>query len=253
MSNGTIERRYIPAEFETRAKGDEGIVEGYAAVWDKLSKDLGGFVEQFRRGTFAKHLADGGEVHALFNHDPAEVLGRRGNGTNVVSEDDTGVHYRVVINLRKPSGRDRFEDIDRGDVHQSSVGFRVVTGGDDWGFTDQGYPLRTVTAAALRDVSPVTFPAYSDTEVDVALRSLSDATGIELSAIAEAAESRDLADLIAGRHSDDGALDNGDDGGNGPGSGAGGDSGQRDTHRLAIARRRMDLDQLRQRESHRGT
>ncbi len=59
--------------------------------------------------------------------------------------------------------------IERGDIDQMSFGFRVKAGGQEW--SEEGEEvIRTLTDVALFDVSPVTFPAYQET--DVAVRSL---------------------------------------------------------------------------------
>ena len=44
----TLERRYTTAGFEYRASGDRtpGTMRGYALKWDRLSQNLGGFVER---------------------------------------------------------------------------------------------------------------------------------------------------------------------------------------------------------------
>ena len=65
---------------------------------------------------------------------------------------------------------------------------------DDWGQTDDGYPLRTLTEVALRDLGPVTFAAYESTSAS--LRSLADTTEIDLEVLIQAAEDNNLRDLI---------------------------------------------------------
>jgi len=57
--------------------------------------------------------------------------------------------------------------IDRGDVDQTSFGFETLS--DRWETVDGG-EVRTLMKVRLFDVSPVTFPAYPNTEVG--LRSL---------------------------------------------------------------------------------
>jgi phage head maturation protease len=59
--------------------------------------------------------------------------------------------------------------IERGDITQQSFGFNIKS--DEWKDLDKDVPIRTITEVDnIFDVSPVTFPAYPDTEV--ALRSL---------------------------------------------------------------------------------
>jgi hypothetical protein len=57
------------------------------------------------------------------------------------------------------------ESIERGDITQSSFAFRTID--DEWTRTQDGYPLRTLTQVSLHngDVSPVTYPAYEDTDI----------------------------------------------------------------------------------------
>jgi phage head maturation protease len=62
------------------------------------------------------------------------------------------------------------ELVQRGDVRKSSFAFRVPKDGEDWGLSDQGYPMRHLLTGQLVDVAPVNVPAYLDTSA--ALRSL---------------------------------------------------------------------------------
>ena len=57
------------------------------------------------------------------------------------------------------------ESISRGDISQSSFGF--IVGEDEWEKTEEGN-LRTITKVErLYDVSPVTYPAYPETNAAV--------------------------------------------------------------------------------------
>lgn len=145
-------------------------VEGHAAVFNRLSQDLGGFVEQVAPGAFKKTIQEA-DVRALFNHDPSQVLGRSTAGTLRLSEDNVGLHYSVDL-PDTSFARDLAVSMGRGDVSQSSFGFRVVPNGDAWSFTDQDYPLRTLNELQLMDVSPVTYPAYLDADSGIAGRAL---------------------------------------------------------------------------------
>ena len=167
MSEPTIERRAF-AMVELRVEGaDDGPkrVVGHAAVFDSLSEDLGGFRERVARGAFAATIATD-DIRALFNHDPNQVLGRNRAGTLKLAEDETG----LAIAITPPDtqvGRDLLVSIERGDVSQMSFGFQTLS--DEW-VMEAGDEVRTLKAVRLFDVSPVTFPAYPQT--DVALRAL---------------------------------------------------------------------------------
>lgn len=165
-SPSAVEHRAFTLQgLEIRAAGDGGPrIVGYAAVFDKPSVDLGGFTEIIRRGAFSKTLNDGADVRALWNHDPNYVLGRTKSGTLELNEDDTGLR----IEISPPDtqwARDLMETIRRGDVDQMSFGFRTIR--DRWQSDQNGVTVRELLEVALYDISPVTFPAYPDTQVQV--------------------------------------------------------------------------------------
>ncbi|MCK9341136.1 MAG: HK97 family phage prohead protease [Synergistaceae bacterium] len=162
-----IERRYFPVE-ELRAITDEaGLrhITGYAAVFNSLSEDLGYFREKIDPGAFAETI-NSDDIRALKNHNSDYVLGRNKSGTLTLSEDQRG----LKIDVMPPDAqwaRDLMVSIDRGDIDQMSFGFQTMA--DRWEIVD-GKEVRTLMKVRLFDVSPVTFPAYPDTEVG--LRSL---------------------------------------------------------------------------------
>jgi hypothetical protein len=157
------EVRYLSGA-EIRAKSDNTI-EGYAACFDVLSEDLGGFRERIRPGAFAPALRDSlGGCACLFNHDSSLLLGRVRAGTLTLSEDAAGLFFRCVLPPTE-TGRSVHSAISRGDCDQCSFGFSVGEDGQEWEESG-GVVIRTLTAIDhLYDVSPVTFPAYSQTSV----------------------------------------------------------------------------------------
>ncbi len=162
------ERRRITNRFEVRAQGDSTVVEGHAAVWNTLSQNLGGFVEQVARGAFTKTIAES-DVRALVNHDENLILGRNTAGTLDLAEDNSGLYYRVTLGSRSYE-RDLAESMERGDVNQSSFAFSVIE--DEWGYSSQDFPMRTLKEVRLFDVSPVTYPAYLDSDSGLAKRAI---------------------------------------------------------------------------------
>ena len=83
-----LERRYFAVE-ELRADDGDGTIQGYAAVFDSPSLNLGGFREIVRPGAFTQSVQRD-DVRALFNHDPNFVLGRTKSGTLALLEDERG-------------------------------------------------------------------------------------------------------------------------------------------------------------------
>jgi hypothetical protein len=167
MKEKNIERRYMPVTELRAIEGENGLrkITGYAAVFEKLSEDLGYFREKIQPGAF-RNTIKADDIRALWNHDSNYILGRNRSGTLSMSEDDHG----LKIEIDPPDAqwaRDLMTSIERGDVDQMSFGFRTIT--DSWQLVD-GEDIRTLIEVKLFDVSPVTFPAYPDTEVG--LRSL---------------------------------------------------------------------------------
>lgn len=168
-----VERRWFAVNElrAERADGEPVRLKGHAAVFNVLSQDLGGFREMIVPGAFMPSARED-DVRALFNHNPDHVLGRTLPKTLRLAEDDQGL--AIEIDLPETQlARDLAISIERGDVSQMSFAFRVKPGGQEWADTDQGF-VRTLKAVRLYDVSPVTYPAYQQT--DVALRSLSEFT-----------------------------------------------------------------------------
>jgi HK97 family phage prohead protease len=165
-----VERRYTPVIVQVRDVGDgKKRIGGYAAVFNRLSRNLGGFVEQVGPAFFnAARAAGWPDVMARYNHDDNMLLGTTGAGTLSLQIDDQGLSYTVD----PPASRgDVLELVSRGDVRKSSFAFMVPPKGDEWSLTDQGYPMRTLQSnGVLVDVAPVNMPAYTDSSAG--LRSL---------------------------------------------------------------------------------
>ena len=172
-----IERRVMPFEdedeltVEPRANGQAAIV-GYAAVYHRLSLDLGGFREEILPGAFDRILnrqRGKADVVALFNHDNNIVLGRTSSGTLELSSDEKGLRYVVT----PPASRtDIMELIARRDVRGSSFAFTVDKSGERFRQTDEGKTIRQIREVkGLYDVGPVLTPAYPASSATVAMRS----------------------------------------------------------------------------------
>lgn len=164
------ERRAITATQlrVSRTDGEPVRVRGYAAVFNQLSEDLGGFREQIVAGAFSERLAD--DVRALINHDSNLVLGRTGPKTLSMSEDTHGLAVDIVLPDTQ-FARDLAVSMERGDVSQMSFAFTVAADGQAWQRDGTGPWIRTIKRVArMYDVSVVTYPAYPQT--DAALRSL---------------------------------------------------------------------------------
>lgn len=167
-----IERRAFVADglkIERRAADEPARLIGHAAVFNALSEDLGGWREQIVPGAFADAI-QGDDVRALFNHDPNFVLGRNRSKTLTLSEDTRGLAIDILLPDTQTVRDLVVAPIERGDVSQMSFAFSVKPGGQDWAKDDEGRVVRTLKRLRLYDVSPVTYPAYPQT--DIAVREL---------------------------------------------------------------------------------
>jgi hypothetical protein len=192
-----IEKRYLTETVELRKDDNGGLkLGGYALKFNKLSQNLGGFVERILPGALNKTLADGGDVLARFQHEDNFLLGRTSAGTLRLSVDEVGLMYEVDL-PDTSYARDLAALAARGDVRNSSFAFWVPPEGDSWSLTDQGFPLRSLAEIGLADVAPVVSPAYLDTTTG--LRHLAEARNLDLDAVQAAAASNALADLLVER------------------------------------------------------
>lgn len=164
-----IEQLITPGKIEVREDDGKRMIVGYASVFYNGKQGtefelMPGLVERVMPGAFTKALRGKRDVVALFNHEEGRVLGRRSAGTLRLSQDETGLRYEIDA----PNHADALlESISRGDISGSSIGFRVAPRGERIKRSD-GLTVREITeVGALRDVGPVTFPAFEGTSAAV--------------------------------------------------------------------------------------
>lgn len=142
---------------------DKPKIEGYAAVFNSKSENLGGFREIIKEGAFTKTLKEKPDIRALWNHDSSYILGRTTNGSLTLEQDERGLKVSIVP-PETQWAKDLMTSIERGDVNQMSFQFRAIK--DEWRMED-GEAIRDLLEAELFEVSPVSFPAYESTSVSV--------------------------------------------------------------------------------------
>ncbi len=86
----------------------------------------------------------------------------------MLSEDDTGLRFELTP-PNTQLGNDVLELVERGDISGMSFGFRALK--ESWDITPTPY-IRTVTAAELREITVTSMPAYPESGVEIAHRSL---------------------------------------------------------------------------------
>ena len=161
-------KREVRFTTDFRVKPDDKGLEGYAALFNVKSEEMYGFRETIAPGAFKKNLATNPDVRCLFNHDPSAILGRTTAGTLSLKEDDKGLWYSCDT-PDTTVATDLLKSIRRKDISQCSFGFQVIE--QKWEYIQneagEQEQYRTILEAELLDVSPVTYPAYPQTSVDV--------------------------------------------------------------------------------------
>lgn len=159
-----IERRCYQCELRA-VDADSRVVEGYAAVYNSDSVDMG-FTELIMPGAF-DGVIEKSDVFALLNHnDERGVLARSkyGKGSLSLELDDNGLKYRFEA-PNTVLGDELLENLKRGDVDSSSFAFTVDQ--EEWinegTAQDEKWLRKIIKVRRLYDVSPVYTPAYPAT------------------------------------------------------------------------------------------
>ena len=152
-------------------KDSEIYAEGYSLVFNSWSEDLGGFVETIKPS--ALEGSDLSDVRALFNHNADKILARSSAGTLDLEADEKGLKFRFKI-PDTSYGKDIAENLRNGNINQCSFGFVLDENGDSFDFDEKRniYKRTLKKIKSVTDISLVTYPAYSETSVAPALRSI---------------------------------------------------------------------------------
>lgn len=173
-----VERRSIPlALADLRSLGDtpEGnrIIGGLGVPYGERSAQpvidpLRGkrYWEVIEPGAFAASVKTD-DIGCYVDHETWLILGRTGSGTMTLSESNKGVEFRTVLDTTTHA-LNLAKSIDRRDIYGTSFGWYTTE--DDWSRADDGIALRRVISGKLFDISPVSRPTFTGT--NVAFRSL---------------------------------------------------------------------------------
>ncbi|MFF9285400.1 HK97 family phage prohead protease [Streptomyces griseosporeus] len=176
----TEERRRLPvstADVAIRAAdGGEERFRGYAAKFNSRTA-IGnplrwGFYEEIAPGAFTKTLQEG-DARFLVDHDSYYVVSRVSAGTLSLSEDAVGLPVDSALDPALSYVNDLKANVRNGNITGMSFGFYVLK--DQWSTetidTSEGpaeVEVRRILEVRLIEVSAVTFPAYEDTEAELA-------------------------------------------------------------------------------------
>jgi HK97 family phage prohead protease len=179
-------RMFDAGDFEVREDGDGMHLEGYAALFNSRSENLGGFTETIAPGAFNASLKSRNNIFLLWNHDSGAPLASTRAGSLMLTEDDKGL--RISATLANTSvGRDVRELVATKVVSGFSFGFSLPTrGGDSW--NDNGTE-RVLKSVRLHEVSLTPFPAYTQTNGTATVRGwdkLAKRANVDADALADA-------------------------------------------------------------------
>ena len=173
------EVRYSPIVFRNLEE-DSRRLEGRAIVFDSYSNNLG-FYEKINRSAVTQELINNSDIIFTFNHDPNQLLARyrNGGGSLDVELREDGVYFSFDI-PNTTLGNDIYELIKRGDISNCSFCFSISDEKDSqkWEKREGKMYREIMKIGGLYDLSAVTYPAYSDTDIN--------ARSIEARNIAEA-------------------------------------------------------------------
>ncbi len=157
-------KAYMATQFKTREEQESGdlILSGYFIKFDEETELWPGYFEVIKREGVEKAIKDA-DIRALFNHDHSLVLGRTGNDTVRLGVDDVGLFGDIIINKDDPQAVGAYARVQRGDVIGCSFGFFPIKINTEE--RDDGSYLDTILDLEIFEVSPCTFPAYTQTEI----------------------------------------------------------------------------------------
>ena len=197
------ERRTITGSVHTRADG-EGMpkeVGGIAAVVNSVT-DLGYFEEVIMTGAFDNALNKDYDIRCLFNHEADLILGRtKADTCRVFVNGDGNLEYTWVPDYENPTHMSVVRSIMRGDITQSSFAFTIKE--QNWSESEKYGSMgkRSITMIdSLYDVSPVTYPAYEDTEADARSIAAIRDQELEIEAAKQSQVSADILKLALARY-----------------------------------------------------
>lgn len=114
---------------------------------------------------FADRIEAGEEIHLLSGHDYNRPLASRSAGSLTITDTDAALVLEARIEGGTSWAQDFLAAHRAGLVRGLSPGFRVQAGGERIEQRGNGL-LRTITRAALFEVSAVTVPAYPEAQIE---------------------------------------------------------------------------------------
>jgi len=176
MNKEKLQRRFLALEgsdfqITKRAEGDEYKIKGTPIVYNRevvLYENQHFRLTEIIESGAAREALLRAEQVLLWNHESSKPMAARKNNTLTVREDAAGVYIEADVS-GTVWGRDGYEAINSGLVDKMSFGFYVNEDGyTEERFVENGKRCCKRAIKKLErvvDFSPVTYPAYPDTDV----------------------------------------------------------------------------------------
>lgn len=183
-------------EMKIREEDGKRRLEGYFSVFDQPYEVVPGWMETIAPGAFDRVLRSGYDVKVLWNHDTNIVLGSTENRTAELREDARGLFGGVEINENDQDAKNVYARVDRRDVTGCSFGFEISRMEESWD-EDGTYRTRIMEVFPLYEVSPCTFPAYTQTSVTARAKETLEAAKKKLAQAKEEKQKEWRANMLA--------------------------------------------------------
>lgn len=130
---------------------EEGILEGYAAVWNSVDS----YNSRFQRGCFKKTLENRThKIKLLWNHNKEQPIGK----LLEIREDDHGLFVRAQLLLDIEQARNTYTLAKNAAIDCFSFGFRTIKDKFENG-------VQVITEVMLGEISPVVFEANPSSKI----------------------------------------------------------------------------------------
>lgn len=153
---------------DVRVSDEPGTIEGHAAVFEQKTTIGNWFYEIIERGAFDETNFD--DVLFSTNHDLRKIpLARsrrnNSNSTMQLSIDEKGLFIRAKLDIENNAdAKSLYSSVQRGDIDGMSFIFYVQE--EKWQDLDSDMPTRRIQKIKkVIEVSAVTFPAYTGTDI----------------------------------------------------------------------------------------
>ena len=179
FSQGVMKMPEIKQEVEIRELSfstdnleDDNSLSGLAIAYKNHSEPMYNFskrakyIEIILPGASTESIANN-DIKCLHQHDNKFILGRTKNKTLELKESIEGLYFKVNI-PETTWAKDLATSVRRGDIDKMSFGFIPIEErwlDDENTILEYGMPVREISKLALREISIVSNPAYTQTDV----------------------------------------------------------------------------------------